>query len=280
MLALPLFAQEQSAEGFDSIAEPAGAPRTIEDAVHRIRRAPRPAVIEVDGREDAFVIPIAGNAAGGNGTYFRSDVSIANYRSISQRIAVGWLAAGQDNRAAGLAYFNLPANTTVVQENFVGNSLGKSGLGAILVMAVDAAGNLDTAALLDGTSRIWTPQPGSAGSVSQTFDGVTATDSIGSLTASVIGLRQSADFRANAGIVNLDDVTHTWTIQSLHNGALTFITVPPLSVVQAPVTSGSGSGAGHLAFTMKSDGFGFWWTAYGTSVDNRTGDGWVARAKQ
>jgi hypothetical protein len=264
----------------ERIERPELAPRTIEEAVARSRQV-RAQVIAIDLHDSEFIIPIAGNAAGGNGTYFRSDVVIANYRGAAQRIGVAWLQSGQNNVGAPLVYFNLPANTIVAQDDFVGAALGKSGLGAVAVYGVTAAGLNDDDASLDGFSRIWTLQPGSAGSVSQTFDAISTTDSIGSVTAYVVGLKQSGDFRSNVGIVNLDTAAHNWTVRSIATGASSTINVPAMSVVQTAIANGSGSGSsGQTALTLNSDGFGFWWTAYGSSTDNRTGDGWVARAKQ
>ncbi len=277
----------------ERIPEPPGRTRTVGDAAIQIRDLieshsathqsgrKTPNVINVDDRDSAFLFPITGNVAGANGTYFRSDASISNYRSITQNISVGFLVQGQDNRNGGLQRFTLPANSTVILNDFVGVTLQRSGLGAVLVFADDPLGNVDSAGQIDGASRIWTPQAGnSAGTVSQSFDAVSVLDSIGSLTAYVIGLKQSSAFRTNVGVVNLDSVTHTWTIRSVATGVITTVTVPPLSVSQVGLAAGSASASGNVNLTMQSDGFGFYWSAYGTTVDNVTGDGWVERAKQ
>jgi len=263
------------------IARPAGAPETIADGVRSLRERAVAKVIGVDLRDSAFLIPIAGNTAGGNGTYFRSDVTIGNYRSAMQNIGVGWLVAGADNTHNPLSYFTIPANSVASIDDFVGKTLNKTGLGGILIFGVDSAGNDDSNASLDGFSRIWTNQPGALGTVSQNFDAVTLTDSIGSLTAYIVGLKQSSDFRANVGVVNLDSVAHSWTATSVQTGAVTTLTVPAYSVVQTGVAAGSASASSpNVVLTLKSDGFGFYWSAYASSTDNRTGDGWVARAKQ
>jgi hypothetical protein len=179
-----------------------------------------------------------------------------------------------------MQYFSVPANTVAAVNDFVGTQLGKSGLGALFIEGVDASGNADAGASLDGYSRIWTPQPGSSGAVSQNFDAVSLTDSIGSLTAYIIGLKQSASYRSNVGIVNLDTTAHNWTIRSAMTGASSTVTVQPFSVSQTGAPGGSADAAGNVVLTLASDGFGFFWSAYGSSTDNVTGDGWVARAKQ
>jgi hypothetical protein len=243
-------------------------------------RQVRPEVISVEGSAANLLLPAAGNANGGNGTYFRSDVTLANYRSVDQRIAVGWLQQGQDNTHQPVQYFNLPAQTTTAVQDFVNVSLHKTGIGAIVVLSEDSLNNADTSGNIDGYSRIWTPQPGSAGTVSQNFTSVSLQDSIGSLTAYALGLRQDSGFRVGAGVVNLDSVQHSWTVTSIATGASATITVPAYSMVQTTLPSGFGSPAGNVSLMYQSDGFGFWWSAYASSTDNVTGDGWVSRATQ
>lgn len=262
------------------IVRPAVAPRTLEELV-RERRGPVAEVVMLDSDDDSFLIPVAGNAAGGNGTFFKSDVTFSNSRSVAQAIGVSWLAQGQDNRTAAVDYYSLPANTYVSIDDFVATTLNKSGIGAIVVIAVNSAGSPDTSAQINGFSRIWTKQPGVNGTVSQALPAVSLTDSIGSLTADLFGLKQSAQFRSNVGIVNFDSSAHTWTVRAAGTGVVTTVTVPPFSLVQVPLANGSaGTGSGNVGLQLKSDGFGFWWSAYGSTVDNTTGDGWVSHAVQ
>ena len=253
--------------------------RTIAQAV-ALHRSVRASVIELDIHDAAFIIPIAGNAAGSNGTFFRSDVSIGNFRSVQQRIGVGWLAQGTNNASASLQYFNVPANTVANLNDFVGTTLGKTGLGALFIEGVDSNNAIDPNASMDAFSRIWTPQPGSSGTVSQNFDAVALNDSIGASTAYILGLKQSAAFRTNVGIVNLDTVAHTWTVRSAITGVSNTVTVQPFSVSQGGAPAGAADSGGNVALTVTPDAGGFNWTAYGSSNDNATGDGWISRAKQ
>jgi len=283
LIAFPLFARDLryvQGDTLPSIDPPAGAPLTIGELTTRMRDRVQASVINVESSDSSFIIPIAGNAAGGNGTFFKSDASLANYRGAQQRVAIGWLQSGVDNSSAPLSYLNLPANTVVFFDDFVGTTLQKSGLGAVLVVGVDAAGNVDSSSNIDGFSRIWTPQPGSNGTVSQNFPAVSVNDSLGSLTAYVLGLKQNTQFRSNVGIVNLDSVAHTWTVRSVINGASVSFSVPANSVVQTGIAASSALPNGGVALAISTTGSGFWWSAYGTSTDNVTGDGWVARATQ
>ena len=247
-----------------------------------VRRLPKPSegifrphVIGLDSADTAFLFAAAGSVAGSGGTYFRSDVTLINHRSVDQRIAVGWIAQGQDNSNAPLQYFVVPANTPIILTDFVAQTLGKSGLGAVLVSGVTATLDADSSAQLDGFSRIWTPQPGAAGTVSQGFPSVSVLDSIGSLTAYALGNRHDSQYRTNVGVVNLDSVPHNWTIgvNGLHGSTSFVVSVPAVSMRQVALPSGD---YGDLALSYQSDGFGFWWSAYGASVDNISGDSWSA----
>jgi hypothetical protein len=282
------------------VATAEGAPRTVAEAVKQLRatgtrtrhvmNAPklfkagvRPNVIEYETADSAFLIPAAGSVQGSNGTFFRSDVTIGNFNGVDQNIGVGFLVQGQDNTKQPLTHFIVPANSVVTINDFVATQLKTSGLGALIFFAFDAAGaTTDTEAFIDGFSRIWTPQPGTTngGTVSQSFPAVSLLDSSDNFTAFTMGLRADSNFRTNAGIVNLDTVAHTWTVASINTGQSMTVVVQPFSLSQPGVPVSFGSSAGNLSLTFDVDATQFFWSAYASSVDNRTGDGWVSRATQ
>lgn len=280
--ATPVFAQKQVLEEMKPIVRPANAPATIGDFITRVQSRVRPSVITVDYSTDSFIIPVAGNTGGGGGTYFRSDVAFNNDRLEDQTIAIGWLAQGQNNCSAPLQYFELAANSVTIADDFVNRSLGKQGLGGVLVLGVDSVGNLDEDAEIDGYSRIWTPQPGSpSGTTSQNFSAIAVQDSLGSLPATLMGLKQNAQFRTNVGVVNMDNVNaHTWTFTSIFTRVATTVTAQPCGMMLVGAAGNSGSPTGNAAFTVKTNDSGFWWSGFGSSTDNTTGDGWVSRAIQ
>ena len=241
-------------------------------------------IVSVDWTKESFIIPVAGNVQGSNGTFFKSDVTLANRRSSPQVIAVGFLQRGVNNGSNPVQYFTIPANTTDMERDFVGNVLGKSAaLGTILVIAktaAGAAGAVDTSAAIDGFSRIWTPQPvlagqsSSAGSVSQSFEAIDLQDNLADSWG--YGLRQDANFRTNVGLVNLYDTANTFTINVVGlQGSTAFqVTVQPFSMEQPALPAGV---YGDLFIHVQSAATNFnWWSAYGSSVDNATGDGWVS----
>ncbi len=265
------------------IAAPEGAPTTIGDLLAQHPRASadgvRTKVIGLDSADSSFLFAAAGSVHGSGGTYFHSDVTIINHRSATQSIAIGWIAQGVNNSSAPLQYFTLNANTPYILNDFVAQDLGKSGLGAILVTGVTSSGAFDSAAQLSGYSRIWTPQPNASGTVSQGFPSVSALDSGGSGVAYAAGVRHDSAYRANAGIVNLDSVQHTWTvgINGLNSSGSFTITVPPVSLVQAPLPAGN---YGDCLLSFQTTATGNWWSAYAASADNITGDGWASHALQ
>ncbi len=236
-------------------------------------------VINLDSTSNGFIFAAAGSVQGAGGTFFRSDVTIFNHRDIDQDVAIGFLAQGVDNSAEPLDIFTFDANTPVIQRDLVG-FLGKSGLGTVLVLAVDANGDPDPDGLIDGFSRIWTAQPGAAGTVSQGFPSVSLLDSSGSIAASALGLRHDSGFRTNVGIVNLDTVAaHTWTVEVNSLGGTTSftVTVPPVSMRQQVIPTGNWS---DLVLAIHTNDGGFWWSGYGATVDNISGDSWSAHAAQ
>jgi len=240
----------------------------------------KPNIVSVDWTKESFIIPAAGSVQGSNGTFFKSDVTIANRRSVTQIISVGYLARGVNNGSAPVQNFSIPANTTIIETDFVGRVLGKSGLGTILVVAKTSGGAIDDLAEIDGFSRIWTPQPPlpngsiSGGTVSQAFESIDLEDSLA--TSYGYGLRQDAGYRTNVGLVNLYDTSNTFTVNVVGLlGSTQFNqTVQPYSMEQPALPAGT-YGDLYIRITSAASNFN-WWSAYGTTVDNITGDGWVS----
>ena len=259
------------------LQELASTGETVAGVVDRIRQVKdqhHANVIAVDWEDSAFLIPAAGSLQGNAGTFYRSDVTIANRRSVDQIISVLWFARGQNNGSASAQSFNIPANTTVAERDFVGTRLGKSGLGAILIVGRTSAGDIDTNAELDGFSRIWTPQPNATGTVSQEFTSVELEDSLA--TSYGYGLRQDSGFRTNIGFVNIWSTPNTYTVNIVGTGGNTSFTqnVQAYSMEQVAAPAGNW-GDFYIRVASASSNFN-WWTAYAASTDNITGDGWVS----
>jgi len=224
-----------------------------------------------------FLIPAAGAQPGNGGTFFRTDTTIINYRSTDQRIRLQWLP--QDVSGAGGAAIEttIAASSGIASEDFVTTVMQRSGLGAILVTAIDSIGNFDSRAQLVGTSRIWTPQPGSSGTMSQSLPSIATTD-IASTTVAILGARRDARYRTNVGIVNLSSDVQSFQVVVFGSFGTEprQIDVQPLSMVLFAVSGPSSTlplqiQVQNVTPVSRSTSF----VAYASSVDNVTGDAWT-----
>jgi hypothetical protein len=240
----------------------------------------RPAsnVVFEDGVGTSFLIPVAGSVEGANGTYFRSEVTLVNFKNGLQEVLVEFMPQGSSTPI--VHRLDLEPRKFKFWHDFVGTELGYPGvLGALRFRAVIAGTtNIDTTALLNGFSRIWTQIPGSAGTSSMSLPAIVDADLAGLEAAYVIGLRQDAQYRTNTGIVNLEGFDRTFLVEPLTSAqpAASFtVTVPARSMRQVPIPPGDFGGV-VLRITPTSEGS---WSAYGASVDNVSGDGWVSKAQ-
>lgn len=232
----------------------------------------------------ALVIPAAGSLAGGGGTFFRSDVTLVNYRSTAQQVIAGLWASGTTNNfdIANYKILTLQPNSFVTVQDFVVNALGKSNvLGSIVVVPYNGA-DLDPFGAIDGFSRIYTKQPGSNGTVSQPFDAVDPdTFSTPVIDEAIsLGLRQDADFRTNFGIVNVDDTDRIFKVTFIGEKLTTTltVTVKAFGMIQQAIPAGD-YGALQIVYQLTNAGSDFvTWIGYASSTDNITGDGWVSLA--
>lgn len=231
----------------------------------------------------ALVIPAAGSAAGANGTFFRTDLTIANWNDEAQIIAVFWVPNGNPDGFDGVGVI-VPAGPPSTVEDFVGTILEKTGVGSLILIPVVGQGEveLDEDAAIDAFSRIWTPQPNSTGTVSQPFPGVEPDFMTGEYEAMILGLRQDEGYRTNYGILNLSDVPLPFVVTVFpeeNPGAWveTNVTLQPMSMIQTSIPAGA-HGLLTLAVNVDADidGDDFTWVTWASSTDNKTGDGWVS----
>jgi hypothetical protein len=231
------------------------------------------------GAAPQLLIPAAGAVQGANGTFFRSDITIINYAAHDQNVQLRWLPNGVAGSTVAPRQITIPALTGIASEDFVTTFVQQAGLGALLITSVDASGNPDTSGLLYATSRIWSNQPGvSSGTVSQSFPSLVPAN-LNNFRLSLIGLKRDDRYRLNVGIVNLDpNNAQSFQVIAAASGSateVTSVTVPPLSMVQAPITGAAMTNLqvyvqNATASTTRTTA----WAAYGSSVDNVTGDSW------
>jgi hypothetical protein len=218
---------------------------------------------------NALVIPAAGSVQGGNGTFFRTDAIILNFRSSTQNVRIDWLPQGGGATVSKTISFS--ASSGFSSEDFVQSVVGESGLGALVVTAITATGALDPNAQLFMTTRIWSTVSGSAGTTSQQFNGVPLADVASSGTFGLYGHRRDARYRTNVGIVNLGTAPRTFSI-STPDGTTT-VDVPAMALVQTPML-GPSSAIPLQIVIAPTDSSSAQFVVYGSSVDNITGDAW------
>ncbi len=225
-----------------------------------------------------ILIPAAGSVPGSGGTFFRSDINILNYGATDATLQLRWYPRPGEGNSFVTA-ITLPAGRGLGSDDFVAQVLGHTGLGAILISAVTSTGAVDPGARIYAAARIWTPQPGVPnGTTSQTFN-VVPLSAVNGQRSILVGLRRDAQYRLNLGIVNLDPVNEQ-AFQITVGGAsapseLTSFTVAANGMQQVSLPGASQAGLQIIVENVttavpRSNA----WIAYGSSVDNVTGDSW------
>ncbi len=224
------------------------------------------------------IVPVAGNAAGANGTFFRSDISVINLRNATQRIQMFWLPLGVQGSATPIGMLTLPPQQGVLsdQGDFVGEFLQTTGLGGIEFVGVTEQGVFDPSAQIHVTSRIWTPRPdGGAGTMSQTLPAIVAGQNDTSNVKAVFGLRRGSQYRLNVGVMNPSSTTQRFHFTIVAAGLVTDrfeLDVPPRSIRQE-LAPGTSSGFVQVLIEDLGGGAGEW-QGWASSVDNQSGDAW------
>jgi hypothetical protein len=236
-----------------------------------------------------IMIPVAGTVTGSNNTRFQTDLTIATqgHASTPVHIDVFWLPQDAPGSATAVVRLTLQPRAIEHYEDFVTRTLQKSGLGSIILRAVKEDGTPDIAARIDAFARVWTPSPGAIGTMSQAVYASTlyspAIDDFQPIAGVIYGLRQDADFRSNFGIVNMSAKRLRFSVRFIGSTTRSeMYTVEPNSMIQRAVPAGA---FGPLTVTVTPEqeipatlNLGAW-TAYGSSIDNRTGDAWYSKAQ-
>ena len=226
-----------------------------------------------------LLIPVAGSTPGANGTFFRSDIAIVNFASHDQMVKIQWLPQGGGSVTS--TTITIAAQSGIRSADFVTNYLNQTGLGALIVTGVTSTGAADSTARLYVSSRVWTPEPGTTGTTSQSLPAI-PTSSINTqigLLLAVGGADKPENYRVNVGIVNVDPTrTQTFVVSlptSSGNAAVYAVTVPPMSMQQVALGSGISPTQEVLVQNATSSAtLSNSWIAYGSTIDNVTGDAW------
>lgn len=227
--------------------------------------------------DNAFIFPLIGNTPGANGTFFRSEATLLNNGSNSQRMRLFFFPAGaQTCNGIPIRDIEIPAYNWYEYGDIIADVFGMNGLGSLGVIPIDAFGNFDSTAHIDATIRIFTSSSG-GGSVSQTFDSIALSNYGGNEV--VFGLRSDSGFRTNYGIFNYLGYSRTFDayFYGLNNvRAQASVTVGPCSVAFSAVPNLNYGALLINVIPRDSDGG---WYGFASSVDNTSGDSWSVSAR-
>lgn len=249
-------------------------PPSLQEQLARLKERRSPAV-SIPATDDGFLIPIVGNVQGGQGTHFKTDLTIFNESDRTEEVLFTFIPG--PNASGSIAPLSrkmtLEPYSYYTFEDIVGSRFGITGFGALLVLPEFDDGDVS----LHGNARIYTQQPGSSGFVSQSTDGLYPFPLHSKSAAFIAGLRSDSRFRTNVGIINPESREATWRVFGPSSSGIDMtITVPAESMVQVPVNGSTSNG--HLLLSIfPVRGVGYW-AAYASSVDNVTGDGWTNSA--
>lgn len=222
------------------------------------------------------LIPAAGHLVGAAGIAFYSDIAIHNLGDTPQMFRLTWLPQSGTQQQPSSKTVTLAANGYLNSDDFADEIMERSGLGAIVVSPVLENGEDDQHSNFTVASRIWSPSP--TGEVSQSFPPIRF-GQIDSRHLALTGLRVDAMHRLNVGIVNLDKTSsHTFrvTIPGLPT-QLKEVTLDPYSTQQITFTGVYAPGNLRVdveVLPSPSGGHLSLWTAYGSVVENASGDSW------
>jgi hypothetical protein len=225
---------------------------------------PTPNVV-LEGAESAFIFPVVGSAGA-----FRTEAVLYNRLNRSQLVDVYFLPLGSGNCNVGAVRLRLDANTWYFYSDFVFNVFGVANFGSVVALGVTSGGANDSSARIDGNARIWSVDAG-GGTTSQNFPAMSIAVPAGGQSS--FGLRKDEFYRTNWGIFNYDSITRTFdlTFNGLRGFSTMSVNIPPCSLIQQGVPGGP-YGSFEIGFSPR-DGGGLYY-AYGSSVDNVSGDAW------
>ena len=226
-----------------------------------------------------LLIPAAASTPGANGTFFKSDIAIVNLAPRDQDVRFDWLPQG--GGPVAVTTLTITANTGIRSDDFVATHLGQTGVGSIVVSGLNSLGVVDLNAQLFISVRIWSPQPGTSGTTSQSLPAIPTNAVITSAEAvlyAVGGADNSLNYRVNVGIVNFSQTTQNFRItmpaQLGPQLAEIDVTIPAMSLKQVSLGSGLSPTQKVLIDNTTTTGKSNSWIAYGSTVDNVTGDAW------
>ena len=220
------------------------------------------AVIASPSTSAAFIVPVAGMVRGIGGTLFTTELTLSNLRDAPQDVVMTRVPASSFR-------LTLPPSGTVKFSGLADRL--DNGVASLLVTAVDANGNLDTAASITASTRIWSIAADGRAPTSQSIPSATPELFSAHPAARATGLDHTSGLsRTNVGILNLSTEAHQFTIQIVgaDDAGLFTIAVPPFTLVQMPLPDAD---YGPLWLDGSCDTADCRWLMYGSTIDLQTG---------
>jgi hypothetical protein len=244
--------------------------------------SPSPAAILGADAAD-LLIPVAGRTEGFGGELFVTDLTLVNFSASTQNVSLTWLPQGGTSDPQTVTV-EIPAYGVETVEDVVATSFDAVGVGAIRIRGVDAAGAFDSDSEIDAFARIFTETTcaGLTGTVSQSLPAIVIGDAWRSGSGAYAhGVRQTAQYRTNYGIVNPNAFPMTFQVVVRTAGARfdDGVTVPAHGMVHRPAPAGATGELSVYVDPVDPDASSLW-RAYASTVDNRTGSGWTVVAIQ
>jgi subtilisin-like proprotein convertase family protein len=215
----------------------------------------------------SLVIPAVADGAGANGTRFVSDVRIFNDSSQRANVVLLFTPSGRDGRSEFLAQrLQIGAGEIALLDRLVSSVFATSGLGSVEIRG-DVANLVVTSRTYNetatGTFGQFIPVEPSA-----------SREAAGTGSIVVAPLRDDASFRSNFGLVetrgvggSVELITRNASGSEIERRSLP---IAPFSHLQLPFASAATAGCVACRIEVRADGGGV--KAYGSIVDNRSGD--------
>ncbi len=229
------------------------------------------------GPTTTYILPSSAHAAGKNGAFYTTDLTIANRGTTDANLTLQFLGHDQDGTGGPKQVRALAANKAVTYADILASLFGVSptdpqNYGAILITADSAS--------LKVVSQTSTPAAGGAGTFGQSVPAEGANDLVMPGTPkALIGLRDDTAFRTNVVLANATalsvDVTLTLLAADGSTFGTTTRTLPPLGMTQVGnvvTTLLAPFGTTNAVLVVSTATAGAQIATYAAVIDNTTND--------
>jgi hypothetical protein len=229
------------------------------------------------GPTTTYLLPSSAHAAGKNGAFYTTDLTIANRGATDASLTIQFLGHDRDGSAGPKQNRALAVNRAVTYADVLASLFAVSAsdpqnYGAILITADSGS--------LRVVSQTSTPPPSGVGTFGQSVPALGANDFVTPGTPkSLVGLRDDAAFRTNAFLANATTSSVSVTLTLLAADGSTFgtttRTLPPLGMTQINnvVTAlNAPSGTTNAVLVVSTSTTGAQVATYASVIDNNTSD--------